>query len=126
MKEQCKRMQDRTDEIHKLTENLKKQAEVATLEKEEEEWPEASSRYSQALEALVDPLLPVRGHGLIEMTKLVAEKDAEVMANIKKVVGLFKVLNHNDLSFLLNKSCKFYYIRRTTWKTTTHTSTCRP
>ena len=48
-------------------------------------------RYEAALYALTDPLLPIRGHGLIELTKLMEEKDEEAIKNAATVMKIFKV-----------------------------------
>ena len=40
---------------------------------------------------MTDPLLPIRGHGLIELTKLMEEKDEEAIKNATTVMEIFKV-----------------------------------
>ena len=56
-------------------------------------------RYEAALYALTDPLLPIRGHGLIELTKLIEENDPEAVKNAKKVMGIFKVRDKTQMTF---------------------------
>jgi hypothetical protein len=83
----CKDLNDRAEQIHKLAEKLK----MLGTEADGEGDSRSKTRLASAFELLGDPLLPVRGHGLIELTKLVDEKDDETVKSIKKVVDAFKV-----------------------------------
>ena len=59
----------------------------------DEDDPSKSSRtrYEEALYCLTDPLLPVRGHGLIELTRLIKEKDEQTIKHANKVLNIFRV-----------------------------------
>jgi hypothetical protein len=48
------------------------------------------SPYASAVYDITDPLLPVRGHGLIELTRLVEARDEETMGQLVAVVDMFK------------------------------------
>lgn len=51
----------------------------------------------EALQELKDPLIPVRGHALIALTKLVSSKDAETLQSVASLLQLFKEnLCHSD------------------------------
>ena len=52
---------------------------------------EKMSRYEKALEDLADPLLPVRGHALIELTNLIETKDEATLKETRKVIKIFQV-----------------------------------
>jgi len=60
------------------------EAEMKILEDKEGMTP-----YEAALYDIKDPLLPVRGHGIIELTKLVDSKDAEAISEMDTVFQLF-------------------------------------
>ncbi len=62
-------------------------------QKIEEEF--SGSRVKYALHLLADPLLPVRGHGLIELTTLVENKDNEAVTSVRKIITIFKVGSMN-------------------------------
>jgi len=47
------------------------------------------SLYESALYDIGDPLLPVRGHGIIELTKLIDAKDPETLVNTAKIYQIF-------------------------------------
>lgn len=51
----------------------------------------SSGEFNKAIKDLVDPLLPVRGHGLITLTKLIESRDPCVVASKEIVLHLFKV-----------------------------------
>lgn len=52
---------------------------------------EVKSELDKALEDICDPLLPVRGHGLMTLSKLVERKDANVMERKQYVLNIFQV-----------------------------------
>ena len=53
--------------------------------------------FQQALNDICDPLIPVQGHGLISLTRLVGAKDAETLSNAHQVLSIFqKHLGHPD------------------------------
>ncbi|XP_063239912.1 transport and Golgi organization protein 6 homolog [Bacillus rossius redtenbacheri] len=55
------------------------------------------SRYEQALFEVCDPLLPVRGHALQELIKLVKEGDIEALCNKKHIVSILQEnIRHED------------------------------
>merc|ERR1719187_1216966 len=66
-------------------------AAVEIREDENDATKEANemSEYRLALFDLGDPLLPVRGHGIIELTRLVEKKDEETITNVGKVGKIF-------------------------------------
>lgn len=51
---------------------------------------EVVSEYSKALEEISDPLPPVRGHGLREMTRLLTSGDPEALAHSDLLVEVFQ------------------------------------
>merc|ERR1712032_1592128 len=51
---------------------------------------EFKNKYEEALFHVSDPLLPVQGHGLIMLTRLVEDKDEVTLENIDKVRLLFQ------------------------------------
>ena len=57
----------------------------------------SSSSFHQALQDLKDPLVPVQGHGLIALTRLVEKKDPETLAHSSELLAIFKAsLSHSD------------------------------
>lgn len=91
-----KKMED--EKMDENKEKLNKKIEEANKAKEnraKKDIPEASSaavdenedmsEYKLALFDLSDPLLPVRGHGIIELTRLIENHDVETILNIDKV-----------------------------------------
>ena len=53
--------------------------------------------FQQALSDTRDPLVPVQGHGLISLTRLVAARDTETLSNAHQVLSIFqKHLGHPD------------------------------
>merc|ERR1712112_89322 len=51
---------------------------------------EFKNKYEEALFQVGDPLLPVQGHGLIQLTRLLEENDRDTLENIDKVRLLFQ------------------------------------
>ena len=82
MTEENKAMDERKAQLRQKAEELKKQ--------KEQRRNKVRSKYEEALFNIGDPLLPVQGHGLIQLTRLVEEKDGETLENIDKVRLLFQ------------------------------------
>ena len=80
--EENKAMDERKAQLKQKAEELKKQ--------KEQRRNKVRSKYEEALFNIGDPLLPVQGHGLIQLTRLVEEKDGETLENIDKVRLLFQ------------------------------------
>lgn len=82
------------------TKTPKKRASGASLtDKQGEERPTGGENesFQQALSDTSDPLVPVQGHGLISLTRLVGAKDAETLSNVHQVLSVFqKHLGHPD------------------------------
>lgn len=55
--------------------------------------PSTSNKFDEAMKDLADPLLPVRAHGLITLTKLIETKDPCAYARKAIVLRLFQVGN---------------------------------
>lgn len=49
------------------------------------------SEVDQAIEDVIDPLLPVRGHGLLTLSKLVEKKDVEALERKQYILNIFQV-----------------------------------
>lgn len=58
-----------------------------------------STKFEEALKDLADPLLPVRAHGLITLTKLIETKDGCATARKAVILQLFKVSRRNQSLF---------------------------
>ena len=53
--------------------------------------------FQQALNDLKDPLLPVQAHGLVQLTRLVQDRDETTMKHIDTVLSIFKEhIGHSD------------------------------
>ena len=79
------------DEMHKVSTSSN------TIPPEHQQRTDKPTQFQQALQQLKDPLLPVRGHGLISLTKLVENKDLEALANTETLQTIFKEnLMHSD------------------------------
>ncbi|XP_011269133.1 transport and Golgi organization protein 6 homolog isoform X2 [Camponotus floridanus] len=56
-----------------------------------------SNKFDEAIKDLADPLLPVRAHGLVTLTKLIESKDSCAVARKRIVLRLFQEnLKHED------------------------------
>lgn len=76
---------------------------IATNNEEEEEDEDESggvSRFQEAMSNLSDALLPVRGHGLIELTKLLDEADPETVSNAARVVDALRENLEDDDTYI--------------------------
>lgn len=60
----------------------------------------ATSNFSTAMEDICSPLLPVRGHALLSLTKLVEARDLEAIASKKKLLALFEHNLKDDDSYI--------------------------
>merc|ERR1719151_461918 len=79
-------LDERKAQLKAKTENVKKQKE----ERKKKKTQETRSAYESALFDVSDPLVPVQGHGLITLARLLEDKDAETMENLEKVRLLFQ------------------------------------
>jgi len=81
---------------------LKEKAEEFKRQKEnrKNKPKEIKSKYEDALYDISDPLLPVQGHGLIELTKLIDAKDPETLENIDKVRLIFQSNLEDEDSYI--------------------------
>ncbi|KAJ8960949.1 hypothetical protein NQ318_020250 [Aromia moschata] len=61
---------------------------------------EVKTELDQAIDDICDPLLPVRGHGLMTLMKLVERKDKCVMERKQYVLNIFQQNLKNDDSFI--------------------------
>jgi len=75
----------------------------------------SSDKFNEALKDLADPLLPVRAHGLVTLTKLIETKDPYAVAHNVIILRLFQVTNisiaHLLRVFALTFTCIFGYRR---------------
>lgn len=63
------------------------------------------SSFQEALKELCDPLIPIRGHGLISLCKLVENKDSETMGKQEVVLNIFEEnLSHPDSYLYLSSA----------------------
>ena len=79
-------LDERKAQLKARTESVKKQKE----ERKKKKTQENRSPYESALFDVSDPLVPVQGHGLITLARLLEDKDAETLENIEKVRLLFQ------------------------------------
>merc|ERR1719237_576497 len=79
-------LDERKAQLKAKTENVKKQKE----ERKKKKTQETRSAYESALFDVSDPLVPVQGHGLIALARLLEDKDSETIENIEKVRLLFQ------------------------------------
>lgn len=59
-----------------------------------------NSEFDKAIKDLADPLLPVRAHGLITLTKLIEISDTEALAKRKLILYMFQENLKDDDSFI--------------------------
>jgi len=114
IKEETEKMRQKANEIKQMKvdqENktldekkaqLKQKADEFKKQKEnrKNKTKEIKSKYDEALYDISDPLLPVQGHGLIELSKLIDEKDPETLANIDKVRLIFQSNLEDEDSYI--------------------------
>merc|ERR1719383_448323 len=92
-----KKMDEKKEKIKAKAEELKKAKEKRKrgLKEEENELKIMEDKsgmtlYQSALYDIDDPLVPVRGHGIIGLTRLIEDKDPETLENIEKTLEIFK------------------------------------
>jgi len=93
--EENKVMDEKKAQLKEKAEEFKKQKE-----KRKNKSKETKSKYEEALFDISDPLLPVQGHGLIELSKLIDEKDSETLENIDKVRFIFQSNLEDEDSYI--------------------------
>jgi len=75
----------------------------------------SSDKFNEALRDLADPLLPVRAHGLVTLTRLIETKDPYAVAHNAIILHLFQVANisivHLLRVFAFIFTCVFGYRR---------------
>merc|ERR1712088_1066649 len=79
-------LDERKAQLKAKTENVKKQKE----ERKKKKTQETRSAYESALFDVSDPLVPVQGHGLIALARLLEDKYTETLENLEKVRLLFQ------------------------------------
>ena len=80
-----KMMDERKEQLKQKSQELKKQKEQRKAKVHE-----FKNKFEEALFHVSDPLLPVQGHGLIMLTRLVEDRDEVTLENIDKVRLLFQ------------------------------------
>eukprot|EP00095_Tigriopus_kingsejongensis_P012027 maker-scaffold593_size129216-snap-gene-0.30 protein:Tk12027 transcript:maker-scaffold593_size129216-snap-gene-0.30-mRNA-1 annotation:"transmembrane and coiled-coil domain-containing protein 7" len=94
-----KNLLSKAEEVHGLSARVKEMKMEADKEKERVE-KASSVGYEEALQALADPLLPVRGHGLIALTRLIEERNEVTLRSIKKVIVIFQDNLEDDDTYI--------------------------
>ena len=90
-----KAMDEKKAQLKEKAEEFKRQKETRKNKPKE-----SKSKYEDALYDISDPLLPVQGHGLIELTKLIDAKDPETLENIDKVRLIFQSNLEDEDSYI--------------------------
>ncbi|KAK2702613.1 transport and Golgi organization protein 6 homolog [Artemia franciscana] len=70
---------------------IKLKEEVMNLYPNKKDDESIKEGFKEALEYLNDPMIPVKGHGLILLSKLVQNKDTPTIENKEKLLNIFKV-----------------------------------
>ena len=85
-------------ETNKVQREESTAGETKSSEKDELSSPKAShSELEEAFKELCDPLLPVRGHGLIRLTRMVQRRDKEAFERKETILKIFEEnLDHPD------------------------------
>ena len=94
-------LDERKAQLKVKSDNLKKQKELRKAKAQE-----PKSSYEAALYDVSDPLVPVQGHGLISLTRLLVEKDPETLDNVDKVRMLFQANLEDSDTYLYLASVK--------------------
>lgn len=68
----------------------------------------SSDKFDEALRDLADPLLPVRAHGLVTLTKLIETKDPYAVARNAIILRLFQVTNISIIHLLIVHFASFH------------------
>ena len=107
MDENKKKLGKKVEEVKTAKESRRKgrggaSAAVEIREDENDATKETNemSEYQLALFDLGDPLLPVRGHGIIELTRLVEMNDEETITNVGKVGKIFTDSLEDDDTYI--------------------------
>ncbi|KAF7262784.1 hypothetical protein GWI33_004125 [Rhynchophorus ferrugineus] len=95
-------IKDETDhvELSTLIEKILEQINISESKVSNVSIEETKSKFDLALEDICDPLLPVRGHGLMALKKLVEIKDESVMHRKQYVLTIFQQNIKNEDSFI--------------------------
>jgi len=97
-KQENKALDEKKAQLQQKAEAVKKQKELRKKKHQSE-----SSKYEAALFDVSDPLVPVQGHGLITLAKLVEENDKETLDNLDTIRILFQSnLEDEDTYIYLN------------------------
>ena len=101
MDEKKQLIKDRADNLQKAKDRRKKGG-VKEEEKEMKilEDKTGMTEYESALYDITDPLLPVRGHGIITLTQLINAKDPETMEHIGKAASIFNESLEDDDTYI--------------------------
>ncbi|KAK3858629.1 hypothetical protein Pcinc_035187 [Petrolisthes cinctipes] len=92
-----------TEDIREHDSQLKKEQDVqkdTKSEKDEVNCNKNESSYQEAMEDLFSPLLPVRGHALLALGKLLEKRDKETLAHSKQLFSIFQHNLKEDDSYL--------------------------
>lgn len=92
----CRDIQDEEEALTKRRTSLNNESDV-DLDTCHEDDKVESKEFDQAFEELFDPLVPVRGHALIALTRLLQQKDPKALLKQETLLKLFlKYLTHED------------------------------
>lgn len=100
MDEKKKMIKEKSEELKKAKERRKKGLKEEEVEMKIVEDKTGMSAYESALYDISDPLLPVRGHGIIELSKLVDQQDVETILNIGNVCRIFQDSLEDDDTYI--------------------------
>ena len=100
MDEKKKQIKEKAEELKKAKERRKHGPKEEEKELKIMEDKSGMSAYESALYDIGDPLLPVRGHGLIELCGLVERKDEEALNNMEKVGEVFSQSLEDDDTYI--------------------------
>jgi hypothetical protein len=85
---------------HKIVTLLNNEREYSSEKSHDEK-----TEFDKALEDVYDPLLPVRGHGLLVLSKLVEKKDKQAVERKQYLLNLFQVYMTNKKSLDILSLC---------------------
>lgn len=95
VEQENKVLDEKKAQLKNKAEELKKQKESRKNKNKE-----TKTKYEEALYDISDPLLPVQGHGLIELSKLIDDKDPETLENIDKARLIFQSNLEDEDSYI--------------------------
>lgn len=78
--------------------------------KQPEEEAKELSNFEKAIQDICDPLLPVRGHGLLALARLVEEKDKDIFERKQFILNIFQVKLVSIKSINCRFSCFFFFV----------------